>query len=154
MALKYLTQNVGSTKEEVIIPQIPPSRTQTTSIKTRRRNLLCLLPLLNIIVWNAAYGLFTAEKDTPILKTITSDNLIYKLWTRSPFISSSSRKGMVIGILFNEANPAALIDNELVHEGATLGRVKVVKISSKKIQFEKNGKMWTQGVREKPNAVW
>ena len=48
----------------------------------------------------------------------------------------------------------ALIGDELVREGDTIDGVKVVQINSGKVKFEKNGKMWTQGTQERPDAAW
>lgn len=154
MVLKYLIEDAGSRRAEVTEPQKPSSRMQTTRMKNRRRHLFCLLLLANIIVLNAVHGLYAAEKDTPMWEAVATDNIICKLWKKYPLISKSPQKGMIIGILFNEANPAALIDDELVHEGDTIDGVKVVQINRRQIQFEKNGKTWVQGVREKPRSAW
>jgi len=154
MVLKYLIQNNLLPKAEITVPKIPSSQVQTAPVKAKRRHLICLLLLAIIIAWNALYGFCTAEKDKPIWDVVATDNLIYKLWKKHSPNSKSSRKGTVIGILFNKATPAALINNDLVHEGDTIGGVKVVRISPRKIQFEKNGKMWAQGVWGKPNALW
>ena len=147
MVLKYLDQNINLEETETVVPQ-------TVSKKAKKRQIFCLLLLANIIVWNALYGICTAEKDKPIWEVVTTDNLIYKLWQKYPLISKSSCKGMVTGILFNETNPLALINNKLVHEGDTIDSIKIVKINPKKIKFEKNGLMWTQKILETPNVVW
>ncbi len=154
MVLKYLAHDIKSPRVKVIVPQTSSSNKQTALAKAQRRRLFCLLLLANIIVLNAVYGLSTAEKNTPIWEAITTDNLIYKLWTKYPLTSKSPQKGIVNGILFDEENPAALIDNQLVHEGDTIGGVNVVRISPEKIQFEKNGRVWTQRVQEKSIAAW
>lgn len=154
MVLKYLIQDNLSAKAEITVPQIPSSPAQTTHIKAKRRHLICFLLLAIIIAWNALYGFCTAEKDKPIWDVVATDNLIYKLWKKHPPNSKSPQKGAIIGILFNKAAPTALINNSLVHEGDTIGGVKVVQIGPRKIQFEKDGKMWVQGVGGKPNALW
>ena len=135
---------------EVIGPEV--SSTEMVSKKSRKTHVICLWFLANIIVWNAVYGLYTAEKDTPLWKTIVTDNLISKLWDKYPLVSKSPQKGMVIGILFNDAESSALINDELVHEGDSIGSIKVVQIDKEKIYFEKNGEMWSQEVRVKKRS--
>ena len=154
MVPKYLIQDTGSVEAEAKVPPKPSSRMQTTPMKNRRRLLFCLLLLANIIVLNIAHGLYAAEKDTPILEVVTTDNLICKLWKKCPLISKSPQKGVVTGILFNEVKPVALIDNQLVYQGDSIGSIKVIQIDSQKVLFEKAGKKWTQGVRERPDAAW
>ena len=152
MVLKYLQQNYKSMDSEVIGPEV--SSTEMVSKKSRKTHVICLWFLANIIVWNAVYGLYTAEKDTPLWKTIVTDNLISKLWDKYPLVSKSPQNGMVIGILFNETESSALVNDELVHEGDSIGSIKVVQIDKEKIYFEKNGKMWAQQVRERPHKAW
>lgn len=154
MVPKYLTQDTVSPKAEDKETQKPPSRIQTKTTKKRKRHLFCLFLLANIIVWNTAYCFYTAEEGKPIWQVITTDNLICKLWRQCPQVSKTPPNGMVMGMLINEVNPVALINNKLVHEGDTLSGVKIVQISAREIQFEKNGKMWTQAVGQKPTAVW
>jgi len=149
MVLRYQTQDICSAKTE-----ISSSQKQTTTAKKRRRHIFCLFFLANIIVWNAAYGLYKAEKGTPIWKTVATDNLIYSLWKKYPLISNPRQKGVVNGILVNEERSAAVIDHKLVHEGDVISGIKIVRISQKKIDFEKNGERWTQAVLERPKAVW
>jgi hypothetical protein len=48
------------------------------------------------------------------------------------------------GILYSQDNPAAVIDNKIVHEGDVIDGVKVVKIHKSAVEFEKNGAKWTQ----------
>jgi len=154
MVLRHLTQNIGCVETQAIVPQTPSSQTQTANRKIKRRHLFCFLLLANIIAWNAIYGAFTAEKGKPIWDIVTTDNLICKLWKKYPLLSKSTLSGMVSGILFDEANPAALIDNKLVHEGDTIADVKIVQINARRVQFEKKGRIWTQGVGQKPNSIW
>ena len=64
------------------------------------------------------------------------------------------RYGLVTGVIYNDEKPAAVIDNQIVHEGTTIHGVKVVKISRDKVQFQKNNRVWTQSIEEKPNLTW
>jgi len=57
-------------------------------------------------------------------------------------------KLIVKGILYSEDNPSAVIGNSIVHEGETIRGVSVIKISKDSVEFEMNGKRWTQKVRQ------
>jgi type II secretory pathway component PulC len=56
-------------------------------------------------------------------------------------------KLIVKGILYTEDNQSAVIGNHIVHEGEEIRGVTVVKISKDSVEFEMNGKRWTQKVR-------
>ena len=158
MALEYLNQGNTWPKTEAIRAGTASVQTKTPAVKRRRRHLFCLLLLANIIVLNAIYSLWAAEEDTPVWEAITTKNVISRLWTEGncPLIykSSTNKYGVVVGIICNAENPTALINNEIAHEGDTINGVHVIKISRDKIQFEKNGSVWTQKVLEKPNPAW
>jgi len=57
-------------------------------------------------------------------------------------------KLIVKGILYSEDNPSAVIDNQIVHEGEKIRGVSIIKISKDSVEFEMNGKTWTQKVRQ------
>ena len=61
---------------------------------------------------------------------------------------SKTIKLIVKGILYTEDNPSAVIGNSIVHEGETIRGVSVIKISPDSVEFEMNGKRWTQKVRQ------
>ena len=61
---------------------------------------------------------------------------------------SKTIKLIVKGILYSEDNPSAVIGNQIVHEGDTIRGVSVIKISYDSVEFEMNGKRWTQKVRQ------
>ncbi len=56
-------------------------------------------------------------------------------------------KLMLKGILYTENNRSAVIGNHIVHEGEEILGVTVVKINKDSVEFEMNGKRWTQKVR-------
>ena len=56
-------------------------------------------------------------------------------------------KLIVKGILYTEDSQSAVIGNHIVHEGEEIQGVTVVKISKDSIEFEMNGKRWTQVVQ-------
>lgn len=56
-------------------------------------------------------------------------------------------KLMVRGIVYSEDNPTAVIDDQIVHEGDKILDATVVKINKNSVEFEINGKRWTQKVQ-------
>jgi len=62
--------------------------------------------------------------------------------------------GVVIGIVYSEDKQIALIDKEVVRPGDTIHGVKVVKIHQDNVEFEKNGKVWKQKVRDMAGKLW
>ncbi|MBN2138922.1 MAG: hypothetical protein JW720_14025 [Sedimentisphaerales bacterium] len=52
----------------------------------------------------------------------------------------------VKGILFSADNPAAVIGTRIAHVGDTIADAKILKITKKNVEFERDGKTWTQEV--------
>ena len=147
MVLRYLASDAGLTKNETTA-----DKTETEPKKTKkRRGLICLLLLAYLIVANTGYNFWVAEENTPIWKILTA-NVIYDLWTARK--NTITEAGSVIGILYSTENPSALINREVVYEGDTTNGVKVVKIHRTKVEFEKDGRKWTQKVLANPNHAW
>lgn len=78
----------------------------------------------------------------------------YYKWTCEKQREAASRYGVVTGVLLADGEPCAVIDTEIVHEGAIIHGIKVVKIHKDKVEFEKNSKRWTQKLRERPGYTW
>jgi len=57
-------------------------------------------------------------------------------------------KLIVKGILYSEDMSSVVIGNSIVHEGEKIRGVTIVKISKDSVEFEMNGKTWTQKVRQ------
>jgi outer membrane biosynthesis protein TonB len=53
----------------------------------------------------------------------------------------------VKSILYSEDGSSAVIDNRIVHEGERVRGAKVMKINKDTVEFEMNGKTWTQEVK-------
>ncbi len=58
------------------------------------------------------------------------------------------------GIEDNPEIPWAVIRGQVVHEGDAVDDIKVVKIHKDEVEFEKDGKRWTQKVDDVPNIAW
>jgi len=56
-------------------------------------------------------------------------------------------KLIIKGILYTEDNPSVVIGDQIVHEGEEIRGVTVLKISKDSVEFEMNGRRWTQKVR-------
>lgn len=51
------------------------------------------------------------------------------------------------GILYSQENPSVIIGIEILHEGEKVSGATIVKINKDSVEFEMNGKKWTQKVR-------
>lgn len=54
----------------------------------------------------------------------------------------------VRSIVYSEDNPSVVIGGRIVHEGQTVLGATVIKINKDSVEFEADGKRWTQNVRE------
>ncbi len=63
-------------------------------------------------------------------------------------------KGIVFNIFYSKDNPSAVIRGQTVHEGDKIDDITIVKIHKDKVEFEKNGKRWTQEPSEFPSPEW
>ncbi len=95
-----------------------------------------LLAGATVIAVMAGYYFWTARENATVVESVTVE------------------PGMVSGIMYAEENPSAVIGYGIVHEGDTIDDVKVVKIHKDKVEFEKNGRRWTQRVWQMPNGAW
>jgi len=53
---------------------------------------------------------------------------------------------VVRGIVWSEDNPAAVVGTAVVYQGQTVNGATIVRISRDSVEFEKDGKKWTQSV--------
>ena len=54
---------------------------------------------------------------------------------------------IVKSILYSEDNSSAIISNRIVHEGDQIQGASITKIYKDSVEFEMNGKKWTQGIQ-------
>lgn len=64
------------------------------------------------------------------------------------------RFGVVSAILYCEDEPLILIEDKVLHEGDKIHDVTIVNISSDKVEFEKKGNRWEQGVQDVAGPQW
>jgi hypothetical protein len=62
--------------------------------------------------------------------------------------AQTGTSGLIVkGIVYSKDNSSAVIGEQIVHEGDEVLGATIVKINEKSIDFEMNGKKWTQKVR-------
>jgi len=59
-----------------------------------------------------------------------------------------------VGTEDNPVIPWAVIRGQVVHQGDTVGGVKIFKIHKDEVEFEKDGKRWTQKEGDAPDPAW
>ncbi|MHC4476235.1 MAG: hypothetical protein ACYTEL_11355 [Planctomycetota bacterium] len=68
-------------------------------------------------------------------------------------VAGESTRGVVSGVLYSD-DPSALIDTQILKAGDAIHGVTIVKILEDRVEFEKNGRRWTQQVGEIPAPEW
>lgn len=71
--------------------------------------------------------------------------------------SKRPQVGLVTAICLDAKTQAIMIEGiekDLIYEGQTVNNVKVVKLYSLGVEFEKNGRRWVQRIGQKPNLAW
>jgi len=79
---------------------------------------------------------------------------VYPTNLRDPMQASSATAGedksgsvAIKGIIYSKDKPAVLIADKIMHQGDKVAGAVIVKINSKNVEFEMNGKTWTQEVQ-------
>jgi hypothetical protein len=62
------------------------------------------------------------------------------------FSAGTAGDVIVRGIVWSEDSPAAIIGTQIIYQGQTVNDMTIVKISRDSVEFEKDGKRWTQKV--------
>jgi len=79
--------------------------------------------------------------------TTLRDPMQFGSVTRYGQTHARTGKLIVKGIVYSKNNPSAVIGNQIVHEGEKVLGATVVKINKDSVEFEMNGKRWTQKVQ-------
>jgi hypothetical protein len=139
MALVESTSNVGTVDS------------QNSTVENKQIKLWVLaLPGLALMFIVVAHFL-----NTPVAARAEAE----KPWLDDPVllaVSTSSKespdkfpfKGFVSGIAYSENHALAFIDDKMISEGGVIDGVTVFKIHEDAVEFEKDGKRWTQKVGE------
>lgn len=110
---------------------------QNRQHKTQRSNILsCIVLLSTIILSMAGYYLWTHQEQTEsVAQTV-------------------KRPNVVGGIFHSEDSSSAVIGDRIVHEGDIVHGAVIIKIHINKVDFEKNGVIWSQKVQQGPGPEW
>jgi len=111
-----------------------PKRSIPSSEKSvKLRPFLMAIVVLGMVV----YYLWTADLISPILESLPTNKLLLK---------APLEQGWLMSIVYSEENTSAVVSGRVVHEGDMVDGYKVVKIHRDKVEFEKNGKIFTKQV--------
>lgn len=103
-----------------------------------------------------ASGSTTEQKTMMILVPVLFIVLIFVLiqFSFAPMIMGHGTSNLVVkGILYNEANPSAIVNKQVVHEGDKISGATIIKINKDSIEFEvrkwwpMKAQRYTKGVR-------
>jgi hypothetical protein len=112
---------------------------------TKKTNRLWILAALLLVVGGTWAVLF--QTDLMPNQRAAVSKFVNKLL-------AAGRKGLIRGIVRGQDGNTALIDDQAVREGDSIYGATVVKIYPDKVEFEKNGTRWTQGLNELPGRQW
>ena len=138
---------------------------------TRQRVMVILAPVLFIALIFVFIRIFSApsQKITglgtskPVKAAAASDSKVewkvpepYPTTLRDPMQfgpvtnlnGQAENAGLIVkGIVHSKGNPCAVIGDQIVHQGDKILDVVIIKINENSIEFEVNGKKWTQKVQ-------
>ncbi len=107
-------------------------------------------------VWR--YGFSTVDfsiRNNRVVEWSNYGNLKIKLEPgRNVTTTKAPRQGHISCIVWTEDHRIAMIGTKLVREGDIIDGVTVVKIRMDRIEFEKDGKRWTQKEGDAPDPAW
>ena len=159
----WLEESLQRIKDKLFAPKPGVS-------STRQKMMVVLVPILFVVmifvlirVLGSGPGKTTESKIIKPSKAIAAatDTIVWqipppypttlrdpmRLGSVTTITQSEIRKIIVKGIVYSKDNPSAIIGTEIVHEGSKVSGATVVKINKDSVEFEMNGKRWTQKVR-------
>jgi hypothetical protein len=139
---------------------------------TRQKVMMILVPILFIALIFVFIQVFstpsrkikgTKKKESAKTSVAVSDSKVewkvpepYPTTLRDPMqfgpVATPDGQGdasgiVVKGIVFSKDNPCAVIGDQILHKGDKVFGVVIVKINENSVEFEVNGKRWTQKVQ-------
>jgi type II secretory pathway component PulC len=63
-------------------------------------------------------------------------------------------QGVISGIVYSQDKSSAVVDGKIVRQGDLLGGIKIAKIHRDHIEFEGQGKSWTQKPGQPAASYW
>ena len=142
MVMKYMVSGTDLEKPELRQPKteveqprkkaVQPARevVQPKRIRplSKKRVKLWLLLMIIVILGVVVYYLWPAGLKSPTLESLPTNKVVVR------------------AIVYSEENASAIVSNRVVHEGDMINGYKVAKIHRDKVEFEKNGKIFTKQV--------
>jgi type II secretory pathway component PulC len=126
-----------------------------------------IMILLQSCLLLLAIGIFSGCSDKRTISNESKPSEVISNADKPAKVTSNTEKpkdqfsGIVASTVIGEDVTIAVIGNAIVkgnyatyHEGDTIYGVKIVKIYTDRVDFEKSGKRWTQRVVESPNPAW
>ena len=109
--------------------------------------------------WDTGQVMLVEKDKLDVIKETTRnliDEFINAYLAANPDSVSAGipKTGVITGITYNENKSFAIIGTKIVGEGDTIDGVKIVKINKETVEFEKDGKRWTQGMNESSGLQW
>jgi hypothetical protein len=109
--------------------------------------------------WDAGQVMLIEKDNLDVIKETTQnliDEFINAYLAANPASVSAglSKAGVITGITYNENKSFAIIGTNIVSEGETIDGIKIIKINKDTVEFEKDGKRWTQGLNESSSLQW
>jgi len=71
---------------------------------------------------------------------------VKNFWPTAKAAVVSDKYVSLTGIFYSQDNPMAIVESKIVHQGDTIGDVKVLKIHKDRVEFEKSGRRWNQSM--------
>lgn len=153
MVLRYMVSDTDLGKGELRQPEmeveqprkraVQPARKVAQpkrSMPSSKKNVKLKLFLMVIVILGmVVYYLWTANLISPILKSLPTNKVLVK---------AHLEQGWLTSIVYSEENATAMVSDRIVHEGDMVDGYKVVKIHRDKVEFEKNGKIFTKQVNK------
>jgi len=109
--------------------------------------------------WDTSQVMLLEKDNLNVIKETTRDlidEFINAYLAANPDSVSTGipKTGIITGITYNENKSFAVIGTHIVGEGDTIDDVKIIKINKETVEFEKDGKRWTQGINESSDLQW
>ena len=130
---------------------VPTVDSQNSTVENKRVKWWVFAPAVLALMFIFAIRFLNAP--------VTTRSEGEKSWRDAPVLLAASTssgqspdkfpdKGRVSSIAYSESHAIAFINDKLVSEGGVIDGVTVFKIHEDTVEFEKNGKRWTQKVGE------
>lgn len=151
MVLRYMVSDTDLVKVELRQPEMEVEQPRRRAVQPARKVAqpkrsipsskksvkLRLFLMVIVVVGMVVYYLWTADLISPILESLPTNKLLAK---------APLEQGWLTSIVYIEENASAIVSGRVVHEGDMIDGYKVVKIHKDKVEFEKNGEIFTKQV--------